>query len=129
MNADSGSITYSVGQIFTEDLTSQEGNVSPGVQQGYEIFLVGIDHIPALELNVEVYPNPVSDFLILSYKEEATNIKYLAYLADVNGNFIWSDEVREPIYRLEVSNLVSGVYFLLVSEDEKLLKTFKIIKK
>lgn len=53
-----GSVSYSVGQIAVQSNNEGNTSISEGVQQPYEIDVVGVDNYPDITLNAVVYPNP-----------------------------------------------------------------------
>jgi hypothetical protein len=60
----SGTVAYSVGQVVYTSNTGSTGSVAQGVQQSYEIFMVGIKETE-LNISLSVFPNPTSDNLTL----------------------------------------------------------------
>ena len=61
--SNSGSVSYTVGQIAVQTPANGDGSVSvaEGVQQPYEIQAVGVDNYPQIALNAVVYPNPTDN--------------------------------------------------------------------
>ena len=102
-------------------------SVYPGIQQGYEISSEdGLDIYPSV--SVKAYPNPVTDYLILSFSSfDLYGIKVI--LTDSKGVFLRLSEIVEAESRIDMASLSAGVYFLKVLKDNRLLKTFKILKK
>jgi hypothetical protein len=123
-----GSVSYSIGQVVYSTNTSATGSVSEGVQQPYEIFVItGSDLLPLVSLSCKVFPNPTTDFLILSVGEsEKRNLSYR--LSDLNGRDIASGKVIDEQTRIQMGTLRNGNYFLSVLMNNSEVKTFKIIK-
>ena len=124
----SGSVSYSVGQIVYATNANSNGSVAQGVQQPYEISVVtGIESAKYINLIFSVYPNPTTDFLTLkieNYKLE--NLSYWIY--GVNGNLIETKKISAGEIQISMTNQLSGTYFLKLTEGNKEVKTFKIIK-
>ena len=79
-------------------------------------------------VSVKAYPNPVTDYLILSFSSfDLYGIKVI--LTDSKGVFLRLSEIVEAESRIDMASLSAGVYFLKVLKDNRLLKTFKILKK
>ena len=118
-----GTVAYSVGQIAYTTNTVATGSVAQGVQQPYEISIVlGID------LEITVYPNPTTNFLTLDVGKTAiSNLNF--ELLDINGKLIESKKITSAIETIRMENLSSATYFLIVTNNSKEVKTFKIIKK
>ena len=122
-----GSVSYSVGQIVYTTDTGTNGSVAQGVQQPFEISVVGIDEAKGITLQCSVYPNPTMDFLILKVKNFSSSIcNYQLY--DLNGQLIKSQKLDKAETNIPMENLVAKTYFLKITEGNKEVKTFKIIK-
>lgn len=122
------SVGYSVGQIQTKEFSSSSGSCSPGVQQGYKVITVGIDYKHELTWDVSVFPNPARDHLTLSFTGEEVDMQYTATLTDINGNTVFVKEINQPECRIPVSYLTDAVYFMLITQNGRLIKLIKIVK-
>ena len=125
-----GSVSYSVGQVFNTTAFDTNGSVSEGVQQPFEIsVLSGVD-ITGIDLYYAVYPNPTSGKLTLKLDASTTtNIQSMSYqLYDVNGKMLRNDRLKEFETSIDMSDFVSATYFLKVTNINKEVKLFKIIK-
>ena len=59
-------LSYSVGQIFYTTNKGNDGMVTQGVQQPFEISVIsGIEETQCINLNCSAYPNPTHDFFML----------------------------------------------------------------
>jgi len=73
----SGSLSYSLGQVVYTTNTGSDGTVSEGVQQAYEIFTLKVeDH--RLKPSMTVYPNPTED--IVNLRIDDLNSDKLSYM-------------------------------------------------
>jgi len=120
-----GTMSYSVGQVVYTTNTGANGSVSQGVQQPYDIFTtVGINET-SINLEMNVYPNPTSDYLTL--KVEVS--KGLSYqLFDMQGKLIENRKLKANNTIIQMEGLPKATYFLKVTEESQTVKTFKIIK-
>ncbi len=123
-----GSVSYSVGQVVYTTNTGTNGSVAQGVQQPYEISVVtGLEVAPGINLTCLAYPNPTTDFLQL--KVESEKLKDLIYqLFDINGKLLENKKVEDDETSIVMSNLVPAIYFLKIIQNNKEVKSFKIIK-
>jgi hypothetical protein len=123
-----GSVSYSIGQIVYTTNANSNGSVAQGVQQPYEISVVtAIEEAKDINLICSVYPNPTTDFLtlkVMNYDNE--NLSYWLY--DFNGNLLQNKKVEDNECNVSMQNLFSGTYILKVTDNNKVIKTFKIIK-
>ena len=123
-----GSISYSIGQIDYIAPTGSGGNSNEGLQQPYELFIVStsvkeIDN----SVSVTMFPNPVSNFVSIDFK----NSKFQDYsyqLTDANGKLISENKITEAQSKINVAELNSGIYFILISNSSSPIKTYKLIK-
>jgi hypothetical protein len=123
-----GSVSYSVGQVVYTTNTGTSGSVAQGVQQPYEISVVtAIEEAKGINLSVSAYPNPTTDYLTLEVKDfELSNLHFQLY--DMSGKLLQSEKITGNQTSIIMSNLVPAVYFVKVTQGNKEVKTFKIIK-
>jgi len=124
-----GSSSYSVGQVAYQTHTGTNGSVAQGVQQPFEISVVtAIEEAKGINLSVSAYPNPTTDYLTLEVKEyELSNLHFQLY--DMSGKLLQNEKITGNQTSIVMSNLVPATYFVKVIQDNKEVKTFKIIKK
>ena len=124
-----GLASYTVGQIVYTGYTGTNGNrVTQGVQQPYEISVViGIPEAENINLSVAAYPNPTSDYLTLSVGNfEAIKLSYQLY--DMNGKLLESKKITADKTKIVTNELTPAIYFLKVTDNKTVIKSFKIIK-
>lgn len=130
-----GTASYSVGQVVYNTNTGTNGSVAQGVQQPYEISVVtAIEAAKGIHLSTSVYPNPATDYLILSVADfESSTLTYQLY--DMNGKLLQYQNIESPQTTIVMGNLLPAVYFVKVTAkakinaDQQELTSFKIIKK
>jgi len=127
-----GSVSYSVGQAFYQNNTGTNGSVAEGVQQPYEIMVVtGLEEAKDISLSFTAFPNPTTDYLILSITDivqtgHDLSLKY--HLLDPNGKLLQIQKITSNQTNIEMGNLIAATYFVKVIQGNKEIKTFKIIK-
>jgi hypothetical protein len=122
-----GTVSYSIGQIDYKDQSGNNGDVNQGLQQPYEIFIVGIDANPEISLEMVLYPNPTDADINLKVGKKFVG-KFTYQLFDLNGKRLVNEKISGVITSIPTSILRSATYFLNVSDDSQVVKTFKIIK-
>jgi hypothetical protein len=124
-----GTSSYSVGALFVGTQTGTNGSVSQGIQQPFEIATLGSDAFTQINLEMAVYPNPTVDQLHLVVSNtEWSNLTY--QLLDMGGKIISENQkITAPETPVPMQSFSQGIYFLIVKDNSKTVKTFKIIKK
>ena len=120
-----GTASYSVGQVVYTTNTGSNGSVAQGVQQPYKISTtVGINET-AINLEMNVYPNPTTNYLTLKV-EKTEGLTFQFY--DLQGKVITNKKVNSATTTVAMENLPTATYFLNVVKNNQVVKTFKIIK-
>ncbi|MFH1161394.1 MAG: T9SS type A sorting domain-containing protein, partial [bacterium] len=124
-----GSVTWSVGQVAFMAPAGTTGSVTEGVQQPYEIqSLPGIKEEAGIRLECRLYPNPASANVWLEIEDETgRQLNYQLYTA--TGTLLQTAKIENKILSIPMETLGAGTYLLTVSENDKVVKTFKILKK
>jgi hypothetical protein len=123
-----GSVSYTIGQVLYITNMGTNGSVAEGVQQPYEIsVVVGIEQAKDINSICKAYPNPSTDLLILEV-EIAANEDLYFQLYDMMGKLLVSKKLLNIKTNISMANLAPSTYFLKVTDHQKVVKTFKIIK-
>jgi hypothetical protein len=123
-----GSVSYSVGQVVYTTNTGSNGTIAQGVQQPFEISVVtGLEEAKGINLAVSAYPNPTTDYLTLSVdKFDVSKLSY--HLFDMSGKLLETKKITGNQTNIVMSNLVPATYFVKITQENKEIKTLKIIK-
>lgn len=121
-----GTMSYTVGQVIYTTNTDTNGSIAQGVQQPYEISVVaGIADANGINLILSAYPNPVTEYIKLK-ADKTENLTYQLY--DINGKLLENKKIESNETNIVMSNFVNAIYFLKISDNNKEVKSFKIIK-
>ena len=121
-----GSVSYSVGQVVYTTNTGSSGSVAQGVQQPYEISItVGLNEM-GVNLNLSAYPNPTTNYLMLQIDNYDKALSY--QLFDISGKLLETNTIVANSTTIKMEQLATATYFLKVIQNNKEVKTFKIIK-
>ena len=126
-NNTSYQLDWSIGECVT--LTHSAGTyvITQGFHQDSYKITTSIDNLYGSEINITVYPNPTTNLVCLQVESsKAESLQYI--LSDINGKILQNAEVLNNIVQLNFSTYTSGVYFLIVKQENQLIKSFKIIK-
>ena len=120
-----GTASYTVGQVVYTTSTGANGSVSHGVQQPYEIYTtVGVNET-SINLELKVYPNPTTDYLTLKV-EKTEGLSF--QLFDMQGKVIENKKVIANNTTIKMEELPKATYFIKITNNNRPVKTFKIIK-
>jgi hypothetical protein len=75
--------------------------------------------------NLKVYPNPASDILYLENIPSDSNVR----ISDITGRMLMLKQAGEISSGVDLSGMKSGMYFLTVEKDGKVVATVKFVKK
>ena len=122
----SGSISYSIGQVAYQSVSNSSGSVSQGVQHAFEISTLSLEE-NKFNFTLNAFPNPTTENLNLrvgNYKQEK-----LAYkLIDLEGKVISEAPLLSEETTIDMKQLPVATYFVEVHNEGKKVQTFKIIK-
>ena len=122
----SGSISYSIGQVAYQSTSNASGSVSQGVQHAFEISTLSLEE-NKFNFMLNAFPNPTTENLNLrvgNYKQEK-----LAYkLIDLEGKVISEASMLSEETTIDMKQLPVATYFVEVHNEGKKVQTFKIIK-
>jgi hypothetical protein len=125
----SGSVSYSVGQVFYYTLAGDNVTLLQGVQQPYEISVIsGMENAGGISLDCMVYPNPTMDKLTMKVDSfDPGNLSFQLFTP--NGKLLVNKKLTGKETTISLGNLMPGIYFLKVLDKQKEIKTFKIVKR
>lgn len=123
-----GSASYSIGQVFYTTNSGTNGSLGQGVQQPFEIsILTDLNDTKEINLTCLAYPNPTTDFLTLSVvNNNLSGIRYLLF--DCNGKLLQNKKVEGAETIISMKDLAAATYFIKVTDNEKEVKIFTVIK-
>ena len=128
--SNNGSVSYTVGQSAIQTNGSESVSVAEGVQQPYEIMIVGTDDFPQIVLNAKIYPNPTENIAQLELNGFEIPVDgFRATLFDGNGKMLQSIVVTDDVTPFEIGHYATGTYYLELRDGKRVLKTFKVIRK
>jgi hypothetical protein len=127
MAGSNGTVAFSIGQTSWHTNTATAGKVFSGVQQPYEIILIdGQEEMTSLQYRV--FPNPFAGHLTL--RTDVRDSRSLSgRIHDMQGVLLKEFAIDNPESVIPADELAPATYMLTLTENGKILTTFKIIKK
>ena len=123
-NNTSYQLDWSIGELATETYVGSQNMLTQGFHQG-KYKLTTVEDLRA-DIKISIYPNPTSDVLNLSGFENLSGLSYT--ISNFSGKVLQTANLAKDIEQINFSNYAAGVYFISVSENNQLIKSFKIIK-
>ena len=127
----SGSVTYSIGQVFYTYIGESVYDVAQGIQQE-ELSQTLDTPENSIEPKAEIviFPNPTTDYVTVNmegFEFETGPGSYQLY--DLQGRLLKQNTINQNETQIDLNDLSSSIYILQVYINNKILKTFKILKK
>jgi hypothetical protein len=80
-----------------------------------------------MQEGLSVFPNPTSDKVVLTINDFKPEENNSMSLIDVKGNVVMTQKITEARSEMDVSKLVSGIYYFNVVKNKNMLY-YKLIK-
>lgn len=108
---DEGNITFYAAVIATNaDNTSTGDQIATATDTN----VLGVESYQTL--NFKVLPNPVDDFLDISYEALSDNFKIT--ISNIEGKLVYNNEFQQG-EKVNISNFKKGIYFLTIIDGNK----------
>ena len=122
------SISWTLGECISGFVEKSTCSINQGFQQGNLV----VQEVPnsvtnPSQLKMEVFPNPVSNFLTIQMDEFQTELSVTIF--NLTGQQFNMQELSGITTTIDLSSLSAGPYLLKISnKDQTILETYKIIK-
>lgn len=127
----SGTVTYSIGQVFYTYIGQSVYNVAQGIQhEELEKTLTTPENNVEPKTEIFIFPNPTTDYVTINMEGlEVENGPRSYQLYDIQGRILKQNTINQSGTQINLTDLSSSIYILQVYLNNKVLKTFKILKK
>ena len=75
---------------------------------------------------MKVYPNPVSELITIKVEELKDDLQLMLY--SVEGKQVAHHKITALETKLDIAHLAKGSYFLSITAQNEMVKTYKILK-
>lgn len=124
-NAGNYEISWTLGETVIETVSSGTTTLTQGFHQT-KLTVTAIDEITTTDL--KVYPNPTSEFVIISSNKLDDKSSYSLF--NLSGKLLENKIISTSETRVNLKNYASGTYLLkLQYKPNQSLQTYKIVKK
>ncbi|MDX1283378.1 MAG: T9SS type A sorting domain-containing protein [Draconibacterium sp.] len=121
---DSDGVEKTSGDLDDGDMlkvTSADGQIE--VMYTLELDLTSADEIGKTQ--IQVYPNPTSGKLNVAGNENSVNI----HVINSMGQVIQSIKSDRSLEVIDINNQPSGMYFITITNEERMMTRFKVLKR
>ena len=124
---DTRQISFTIGEPIIQTLQNQDLILTQGFHQP-QLWITEVNEMEGTTFQIKAFPNPTTDLVKLTVnKELPIGSSYRVY--NINGALISKNQIKNLTTEIPFRQLAPASYFLKVVSEDKLLKTFKIIKK
>jgi hypothetical protein len=123
---ENGSISYTIGEGVANTLINGDKTLTQGFQQ--TTLSVSIFNEPVeVDYSIEAFPNPATVAVTIKVdRENASGLQY--FIFDQFGKLLIQKTFESSETTIPVEQLPEGLYIIMIQENTKELKSFKIIK-
>jgi len=122
----SGSLSWTIGEPVIETITDGTNTLTQGFQQS-KLTVTAINNLKVPGIELSVYPNPTNSFLSIEVKTDKQRDLQLS-LFDLNGRLILQKKMAGNKQTIKMQNYKPATYILKVTEANKDIKTYQIVK-
>jgi len=122
----SGSLSWTVGELVIETITDGTNTLTQGFQQS-RLTVTAINDLKVPGIELSVYPNPTNNYLTIELKTDKQRDLLLS-LFDLNGRLILQKKMAGNQQTIKMQNYKPGTYILKISEGNKEIRTYQIVK-
>ena len=122
----SGSLSWTLGEVAIETLSETNFILTQGFQQS-KLTLTAINDLQTLGIELSVYPNPTNSFLLIEVKTDKQRDLQIN-LFDLNGKLILQKKIIVNKQTVHMQNYKPSIYILKVTEGNKEIRTYQIVK-
>jgi len=118
-------LDWSIGECLTATYTTGAYVLTQGFYQS-SYTITSVENLWS-DIEITVYPNPTTDFINLKVKgSKAKSMQYTT--TDFLGKILQTSNIAGDIEQIDFSNYATGIYFISVSQNKQLIRSFRIIK-
>lgn len=119
-------ISWTLGELVIETNSAGSNTLTQGFHQS-KLTVTSVPEVHILEIELEVFPNPSHDFLIIQFEELVDGAAYSLF--DITGKLIERELITSTRTVIQLEKYSSGQYILKLTKNFKEpLKTFQILK-
>ncbi len=122
----SGSLSFTLGEIATETLENDQMVLNQGFQQS-GLTITKVSEAEKSPVQLDVYPNPASSYVILSLSEEPGK-DWLFRVVASSGKIMIQKKIDDRKITVQLESCPPGIYLLQISDGNSMTHSYKIVK-
>ena len=122
----SGSLSWTIGEPVIETITDGTNTLTQGFHQS-KLTVTAINNLKISGVELSIYPNPTNSILSIEVKTDKQRDLLLS-LFDLNGKLILQKKMIGNKQTIKMQNYKPATYILKVSEANKEIRTYQIVK-
>lgn len=120
-------ISWTLGEVAIASFFSDDLILTQGMHQPV-LIVTSVEDCIACSYKFVLYPNPAAEYVMLEF--DNTGVAAFNYrLFNASGSILDFGSIDQSGQRIKLSDYKNGYYILSIYEENKLVKTFNIIKK
>jgi len=128
-------LSFTIGEIAVTTLKSSNNILTQGFQQPPNLYLSDIKNNSAIDVSINVYPNPTQDIVNVSITDISPNATYSIYVFNNFGQLMTVpyeniQHSEGTNFTIDLTNFARGNYFIRVinTTSSENISDFKVLK-
>jgi hypothetical protein len=119
-------LSWTIGEPVIETAVATNNSLTQGFHQT-NLVITDVSEPGLAAFEMTVFPNPSMDFIYLNVSNRNQQMaEYILY--DETGRILQQKQIVEDISMIDLNTLASAAYFLVISSNSGVVKTFKVVK-
>jgi len=119
-------LSWTIGEPVIETAVATNNTLTQGFHQT-NLVITDVSEPGLAAFEMTVFPNPSMDFIYLNVSNRnQKKAEYILY--DETGRILQQMPIVEDISMIDLNTLASATYFLVISSNSEVIKTFKVVK-
>jgi hypothetical protein len=122
---ETGSICWSIGELVSETIDSNAIILSQGFYQS-NLIVTALDERINPELEISAFPNPTNDVLNVKCNNLENRLNYK--ITTISGELLGKGNLISKETAISFNRIPVGIYLLITTMNNQIIKSFKIEK-
>ncbi len=119
-------VSWTIGEPVVTTVFDTNNTLTQGFHQS-KLTVTVINNFQVAGVVINVYPNPTANYVIVHFSEALEKTAY--FLFDQSGRIIGQKKIESTGVKIDMTKFAAGLYILKLNSGQRLLQTFKIVKR